>query len=80
VKRASRRTGSQSDSLGIVIFIIVLDPCPVGVVLLNSILVIAQHPSDGTITEEARGEGHLETEPVAVLANVEDVAGVGGAS
>lgn len=80
MKRASRRTGSQPDSLGIVIFIIVLDPRPVCVVLLNSILVVPQHPCHGTIAEEARGEGHLEAEPVSVLANVEDVAGVGGAS
>ena len=34
----------------------------------------------GTPLHLAAREGHLEAEPVSVLANVEDVAGVGGAS
>lgn len=39
-----------------------------------------EHLCDGAVAEEAWGEGHLEGEPVFALADVEDVAGVCGAS
>lgn len=43
------------------------------------IRVAVQHLRDGPVAEETGGQGHLEPEPVAGLADVEDVAGVSGA-
>ena len=38
-----------------------------------------EHFSDGAVAEQAGGHGYLEGEPVLALADVENVAGVGGA-
>ena len=72
-------TGPKLDGLDIVVGNIVLDPRPVRVVLVARVRMAVQHLRDGAVAEETRGEGHLEAEPVAGLADVEDVARVGGA-
>lgn len=43
------------------------------------IRVAVQHLRNGPVAEETGGQGHLEPQPVAGLADIEDVAGVGGA-
>lgn len=72
------RTASQSHSLNIVIRNIVLDPRPVRVSVADRIRMGVEHLCDGAVAEEAWREGHLESEPVFALADVEDVAGVCG--
>lgn len=73
-------TRTQRHGLGVVVGVVVLDPLPVDVgVVAPGVGVGEEHLGDGAVAEEARGQGHLQAEPVARVADVEDVAGVGGA-
>lgn len=73
------RTAAQSYRLGIILCTVVFNPRPIHISLALRSCVVREHLCDGAVTEQTGRECDLEGEPVFALADVEDVASVGGA-
>lgn len=75
-----RLTRASLDSLDIIIGDVILDPVPVSVAVALRLDVAMKLLGHSAVAEEARGQCHLQSDPVLAHSNVEDVACVCRAS